>query len=60
MEVNFLQLLFLMNLEINEFSTTPPKIFVNGQLYGHLTENEFVTGKKIKPKGLKQWIKDNF
>lgn len=44
----------------NEFSTTPPKIYVNGQFYGYLTENEFVSGKKIKPKGLKQWIKDNF
>lgn len=44
----------------NEFSSSPPKIFVNGQLYGYLTENEFVTGKKIKPKGLKQWIRDNF
>lgn len=44
----------------NEYSSTPPKIFINGQLYGYLTENEFVAGKKIKPKGLKQWIKDNF
>jgi len=44
----------------NEFSTTPPKIYVNGLFYGYLTENEFVSGKKIKPKGLKQWIKDNF
>jgi hypothetical protein len=44
----------------NEFSSTPPKIFVNGQLYGYLTENEFVKGKKVNPKGLKQWIKDNF
>lgn len=42
----------------NEFSSTPPKIFVNGQLYGYLTESEFVTGKKVKPKRLKQWIKD--
>ena len=44
----------------NEFSSTPPKIYVNGQQYGYLTENEFLTGKKINPKGLKQWIKDNF
>lgn len=44
----------------NEFSTTPPKIFVNGDLYGFLTINDFVAGKKINPKGVKQWIRDNF
>jgi len=44
----------------NEFSSTPPKIFINGNFYGYLTVNEFVSGKKIKPKGIKQWIKDNF
>ena len=44
----------------NEFSSTPPKIFINGKLYGYLTVNEFVIGKKINPKGIKQWIRDNF
>lgn len=44
----------------NEFAPTPPKIYVNGQFYGLLTVNEFVSGKKISPKGIKQWIKDNF
>ncbi|WP_109699670.1 hypothetical protein [Chitinophaga deserti] len=44
----------------NEFSSTPPRIYVNGKLYGYLTENELLAGKKIKPKGIKQWIKDNF
>lgn len=44
----------------NEFSSTPPKIFINGEMYGFLTENKFVSGKKIEPKIIKQWIKDNF
>lgn len=44
----------------NEFSSTPPKIFVNGQLFGFLTVNEFVSGKKVNPNGIIQWIKDNF
>ena len=44
----------------NEFTSTPPKIFVNGALYGQLTVNEFVAGKKVNPKGIKQWIRDNF
>jgi hypothetical protein len=44
----------------NEFSSTPPKIFVNGQLYGYLTTNEMILGKRISPKGIKQWVKDNF
>ncbi|WP_320110330.1 hypothetical protein [Draconibacterium orientale] len=44
----------------NEFNSNPPKIFINGNFYGFLTVNDFVTGKKISPKGIKQWIKDNF
>jgi hypothetical protein len=44
----------------NEFASTPPKIYVNGKLYGYLTVNEFKAGKKISPKHIKQWIKDNF
>jgi len=44
----------------NEFTSRPPKIFVSGKLYGHLTANEFVSGKKINPKSIKEWIKDNF
>jgi len=44
----------------NEFTSTPPRIFVNGTLYGYLTVNDFVAGKKINPKGIKQWIRDNF
>jgi hypothetical protein len=44
----------------NEFSSSPPKIYVKGQFYGHLTVNEFKSGKKINPKTLKQWVKDNF
>lgn len=44
----------------NEFSNIPPKIYVNGKEYGYLTQNEFMSGKKINPKGFRQWIKDNF
>lgn len=44
----------------NEFSSTPPRIFVNGNFYGYLTVNEFLSQKKINPKGIKQWIRDNF
>ena len=43
----------------NEFTSTPPKIYINGNFYGYLTVNDFVSGKKINPKGIKQWIKDN-
>jgi len=51
---------FSIQSPFNEYSNTPPKIIVNGKLYGLLTVNEFVVGKKVNPKGLKQWIKDNF
>ncbi|QEC52154.1 hypothetical protein [Anseongella ginsenosidimutans] len=45
----------------NPFSPTPPKIFVDGKLYGYLTENEGASGgKKIDPKQLKHWIRENF
>ncbi len=43
----------------NEFNSSPPKIYINGQFYGYLTVNEFVSGKKISPKGIKQWVRDN-
>lgn len=51
---------FSQKSPFNEFNQNPPKIYVNGQFYGYLTVNEFVSGKKISPKGLKQWVKDNF
>jgi glutaredoxin-related protein len=44
----------------NKFTSTPPKIFVDGQFYGHLTVNELIFGKKISPISVKQWIKENF
>jgi glutaredoxin-related protein len=44
----------------NEFTSTPPKIYVNGKFYGLLTVNDILSGKKISPKGIKQWIRDNF
>ncbi len=43
----------------NEFTRTPPKIYVNGKLYGLLTVNEFLTGNKVNPKTLKEWVKNN-
>lgn len=51
---------FSQQSPFNSFSSTPPKIYINGQFYGYLTVNDFVSGKKINPKGIKQWIKDNF
>jgi len=51
---------FSMKSPFNEYSSTPPKIFVDGQLYGYLTENKYLPGKKVDPKAIKQWIKDNF
>jgi len=43
----------------NQFSQTPPKIYLNGKLYGHLTVNKFVAGNKIDPKNIKEWAKEN-
>jgi hypothetical protein len=43
-----------------EFSSNPPKIFVNGQIYGYLTTNKYISGNNINPECVKQWIKDIF
>ena len=50
---------FASQSPFNEFSYSPPKIFINGKFYANLTVNEFITGKKVNPKGIKQWIRDN-
>lgn len=42
----------------NHFSQTPPKIYLNGRLVGHLTVNEFISGTKINPKTIKEWAKE--
>lgn len=44
----------------NEFTSTPPQIFIDGRFYGYLTMNQFLQEKKISPKNIKQWIRDNF
>ncbi|AGA78886.1 hypothetical protein [Echinicola vietnamensis] len=40
----------------NEYSTTPPKIYINGEFWGYLTVNEYLSGNKLNPKELKNWI----
>jgi hypothetical protein len=39
----------------NPYTSTPPKIFIHGIFYGYLTVNEYVSGKKVNPKTLKEW-----
>lgn len=43
----------------NEFTSTPPKIFINGEFWGFLTVNEFVNGQKLNPNNIKNWIFEN-
>jgi hypothetical protein len=51
---------FSSDSPFNEYSTTPPKIFVDGSFYGYLTENKHLSGKRIDPKGIKEWVLANF
>lgn len=51
---------FSIQSPFNEYTTTPPKIFINGNLYGYLTVNNYLTIKRVNPTGIKQWVRDNF
>lgn len=43
----------------NSFTSTPPKIFINGNFWGYLTVNDFVSGQKLNPNRLKDWVIEN-
>lgn len=43
----------------NPFTTTPPKIYLRGQLWGLLTVNGFLYGPKISPIELNNWMHIN-
>jgi len=45
----------------NPYSKTPPRIFIDGELYGYLTENRITPiGRKISPRRLKEWVSGRF
>ena len=43
----------------NPFTTTPPRIYLRGQLWGTLTVNGFIYGPKISPLELNKWMHIN-
>ena len=43
----------------NPFSTTPPKIYLRGHLWGMLTINGCIFGEKIRPEELTRWMQIN-
>ena len=40
----------------NEYSSTPPKIYIDGQFWGYLTKNNYISGNRVDPDNLKNWI----
>jgi len=43
----------------NEFTSVPPKIFLKGTFWGHLTKNQYLSGNKLDPDSIKNWIYEN-
>ncbi len=42
----------------NEYTSTPPKVFLNGNFAGYLTVNQFLS-PRIDPNELKKWARSN-
>jgi hypothetical protein len=42
----------------NQYTSTPPTIYLKGKKIGYLTKNRYKTGNLIDPDILSQWLKD--
>ncbi|RPD44903.1 hypothetical protein DNI29_19575 [Hymenobacter sediminis] len=43
----------------NRYTSTPPKIYLRGELWGFLTKNKYLGPKTVEPEALQEWMQIN-